>query len=76
MPLIALTSSRGSPGVTTTALALTLIWPRPTVLQTDPATGPSDPVIVDVLVSSEQAADLASSVATGRIAVVLTSRER
>jgi hypothetical protein len=47
-----------------------------TVLQTYPATGPSDPVIVDVLVSSEQAADLASSVATGRIAVVLTSRER
>jgi hypothetical protein len=46
------------------------------VLQTYPATGPSGPVIVDVLVSSEQAADLASSVATGRIAVVLTSRER
>lgn len=32
MPVIALTSSRGSPGVTTTALALTLVWPRPTVL--------------------------------------------
>jgi hypothetical protein len=32
VPLIALTSSRGSPGVTTTALALTLVWPRPAVL--------------------------------------------
>ena len=49
---------------------------KATVLQTYLATGPSDPVIVDVLVSSEQAVDLASSVATGRIAVVLTSRER
>jgi hypothetical protein len=47
-----------------------------TVLQTYPATGPSDPVTVDVLVSSEQAVDLVSRVATGSIGVVLTSRER
>ena len=32
MALIVLTSSRGAPGVTTTALALALLWPRPTVL--------------------------------------------
>lgn len=32
MPVIALASSRGSPGVTTTALALTLVAQRPTVL--------------------------------------------
>jgi hypothetical protein len=46
------------------------------VLRTYPAAGPSEQVIVDVLVSSEQAADLVSRVATGRIGVVLTSRER
>ncbi len=46
------------------------------VLQTHPATGASDQVIVDVLVPSDQAVDLVSSVATGRIGVVLTSRER
>lgn len=32
MPVIALTSARGAPGVTTTALGLSLVWPRPTVL--------------------------------------------
>ena len=32
MTLIVLTSSRGAPGVTTTALALALLWPRPSVL--------------------------------------------
>ncbi len=32
MSVIALTSSRGSPGATTTALALALVWPNPTVL--------------------------------------------
>jgi hypothetical protein len=32
MSVIALISSRGAPGVTTTALALALVWPRPTVL--------------------------------------------
>ena len=32
MALIVLTSSRGAPGVTTTALALALLWPRPSVL--------------------------------------------
>jgi hypothetical protein len=47
-----------------------------TVLTTYPATGPSDQVIVDVLVSSEQAADLVSRVSTGRVGVMLTSRER
>lgn len=30
--LIALASAKGAPGVTTTALALTLMWPRPVVL--------------------------------------------
>jgi hypothetical protein len=32
MALIVLTSSRGAPGVTTIALALALLWPRPSVL--------------------------------------------
>lgn len=32
MTLIALASAKGSPGVTTTALALTLQWPRPALL--------------------------------------------
>lgn len=32
MAIIALTSARGAPGVSTTALALTLHWPRPVVL--------------------------------------------
>ena len=32
MAVIALTSAKGSPGVTTTAVALTLIWPRPVLL--------------------------------------------
>lgn len=32
MPVITLLSTRGAPGVTTTALGLTLVWPRPAVL--------------------------------------------
>jgi len=32
MTVIALTSARGAPGVTTTALALTMAWPRPVLL--------------------------------------------
>jgi hypothetical protein len=32
MAVIALTSARGAPGVTTTALALTMCWPRPVLL--------------------------------------------
>ncbi|SDY76676.1 MinD-like ATPase involved in chromosome partitioning or flagellar assembly [Modestobacter sp. DSM 44400] len=32
MTVIALTSARGAPGVTTTALALTMTWPRPVLL--------------------------------------------
>jgi len=47
-----------------------------TVLQTHPATGPAAQVVVDVLVSSEQAVELVTRVATGHIGVVLTSRER
>jgi hypothetical protein len=47
-----------------------------TVLRTHPASGPSDQVVVDVLVSSGQAVDLVSQVAAGRVGVVLTSRER
>lgn len=38
--LVALVSARGSPGVTTAALAITLSWPRPVVLaECDPAGG-------------------------------------
>jgi hypothetical protein len=38
--LIVLCSAKGSPGVTTTALALTLVWPRPVLLvEADPAGG-------------------------------------
>lgn len=38
MTLIALTSAKGAPGVTTTALALALEWPRPCLLlEADPA---------------------------------------
>jgi len=47
-----------------------------TVLHTYPPTGPSDPLVVDVIVASEQAAALAARVATGRVGVVLLSRER
>lgn len=38
--LLCLTSAKGSPGTTTTALALTLTWPRPVLLvEADPAGG-------------------------------------
>lgn len=47
-----------------------------TVLQTYLPTGPSDPLVVDVVVSDDQAAGLAARVATGRVGVVLMSRER
>jgi hypothetical protein len=47
-----------------------------TVLRTYPPTGPSDPLVVDVIVSSELATALAARVATGRVGVVLMSRER
>ncbi|HCT76689.1 MAG TPA: hypothetical protein DGG94_22960 [Micromonosporaceae bacterium] len=40
MPLIAMVSAKGSPGVSTTALACTLTWPVPTLLaECDPAGG-------------------------------------
>jgi len=40
MGLIAVTGSKGSPGVTTTAVALAAVWPRPAVLaDCDPAGG-------------------------------------
>lgn len=40
MAVIALTSAKGSPGVTTTALAMTLAWSRPVLLvEADPAGG-------------------------------------
>jgi len=47
-----------------------------TVLQAYPPAGPSDPLVVDVVVPSEQATALAARVATGRVGVVLMSRER
>lgn len=40
MALIALTSANGSPGVTTTALGLAFVWPRPVLLlEADPTGG-------------------------------------
>lgn len=40
MPLIAMVSAKGSPGVSTAALACTLTWPAPTLLaECDPAGG-------------------------------------
>lgn len=40
MAVIALTSASGSPGVTTTAVALTFLWPRPVVVvEADPTGG-------------------------------------
>ncbi len=40
MAVIALTSASGSPGVTTTAVALAFLWPRPVVLvEADPTGG-------------------------------------
>lgn len=40
MAIITLTSASGSPGVTTTALGLALVWPRPVVLvEADPTGG-------------------------------------
>jgi hypothetical protein len=65
-----------TPGPGDTALAQASRPVEATVLRTYPATGPSDQVVVDVLVSSGQAVDLVSQVATGRVGVVLTSRER
>jgi hypothetical protein len=42
MAVIALTSARGAPGVSTTALAMTLLWPRSALLaECDPAGGSS-----------------------------------
>jgi hypothetical protein len=42
MAVVALTSARGAPGVSTAALAMTLLWPRPAVLaECDPAGGSS-----------------------------------
>ena len=42
MSVVALTSARGAPGVSTAALAMTLLWPRPAVLaECDPAGGSS-----------------------------------
>jgi hypothetical protein len=41
MTLIALTSAKGAPGVTTTALALAMQWPRPVVLVEADLAGPS-----------------------------------
>ena len=41
MAVIALTSASGSPGVTTTAVGLALLWPRPVILvDADPTGGP------------------------------------
>lgn len=40
MPMITLTSANGAPGVTTTALALAVSWPRPVfLLEADPSGG-------------------------------------
>ncbi len=42
MAVIALTSAKGAPGVSTTALVMTLLWPRPALLvECDPAGGSS-----------------------------------
>jgi hypothetical protein len=42
MTVVALTSARGAPGVSTAALAMTLLWPRPALLaECDPAGGSS-----------------------------------
>ena len=66
----------GTPGPGDAAPAPAARSVEATVLQTHPASGPSDQVVVDVLVSSGQAVDLVSQVAAGRVGVVLTSRER
>lgn len=40
MAILSLTSAKGAPGVTTTALALTLLWPHPVLLlEADPSGG-------------------------------------
>ena len=42
MAVVALTSAKGAPGVSTAALAMTLLWPRPALLlEADPAGGSS-----------------------------------
>ncbi|HEY9562625.1 MAG TPA: hypothetical protein VIR30_02545, partial [Nocardioides sp.] len=41
MAVIALCSASGSPGVTTTALGMALLWPRPVLLIEADATGGS-----------------------------------
>ena len=40
MSLVVVSAGKGSPGVTTTALALSAVWPRPALLmECDPAGG-------------------------------------
>lgn len=42
MAVLALTSAKGAPGVSTAALAMTLLWPRAALLaECDPAGGSS-----------------------------------
>jgi len=42
MAVLALTSAKGAPGVSTAALAMTLLWPRPALLlEADPTGGSS-----------------------------------
>jgi len=42
MAVVALTSASGAPGVTTTALAMVLVWPRPVLLVEADVSGSSD----------------------------------
>ncbi len=81
MALIVLTSATGSPGVTTTALALALTWPRPVLLvEADPTGGsailagyfrgqvPHPHGLVD-LALAHRTGDLAAAIAATTIAL-------
>ena len=76
MAAIALCSASGSPGVTTTALGMALLWPRPVLLVEADATGGSgilagyfrgiksyDQGLVELALSSDDVADLLPRIA-------------
>lgn len=82
MSVIALTSAKGSPGVTTTALALALSWPRPTLLLEADVAGSSSILagylrgavrhqhgLVDLAKAERRAVDLEATLRTAAIAL-------
>src|SRR6266566_1751510 len=80
MPLIALASVKGSPGVTTTCLALAAAWPgkRRLVIEADPAGGdlgpwlglPPAPGLTGLAAAARHAGSIFASLAAGPETVI------